>query len=751
MRTHTLFTIKNAKIIIAFYILLLIPTIYNVSKTSIDYDFEKFFPKNDPVLDEYLDYREEFGSDNDFLIIAVESDTDIVSDSGFYSALKKIEDNVSALEHSIEVAGPTSSKIPIIASGGQFSKNLLAMGMPLEQIIEDPLLVPNLVSEDGRNALILVNHTKGFSKKQSDHYLAEIKQILLPHKSRFTIRLAGKVHGQEHYISQMSTELMVFTGISLVLLTLILLLFFRAIWAIAIPLLVIVYSILLLTASIYVAGDTLSVLTIILPTIIFVVGISDIVHLLNHYLEELRKGKSKQEAVQDGVKVIGKATFLTSLTTAIGFLTLLVSGIEPIRQFGLYSALGVGIAYILSFSLFPALLLLFKTPVIAKNQTNKARWNKILDFAFDKIFRYKKLIYAASALLVIAGCFGFSQLKINNYLLEDWSENDPQKQNYQYIDKVFGGVRPFDLILSSDTGLLTPQVIKEIDKLEKFVRSEYQIPNTISPVAIYKMYNRATHFGSADEYSLTDDSLTFERQFEKIKKLNKSKQMRALVSIDGKRGKLFGRVNDYGGHIFGQKAEKLQAFISSHINPNLLSVSQTGMPYIIDKNNKDLSSQMILGLLIALAAVSIIMMLLFKNVRLLIISILPNVLPLLGVSLFMYLFGIDIKVSTAIIFTIAFGIAVDDTIHYLSRLKIELENGRPLQEAVKASYNSSGKAIIITSIILCSGFCALIFSSFASTFYLGLLVSIVLVLAVIIDLTLLPLLCMQWLKTKKKD
>lgn len=746
MRTSSWFTIKNAKIIIAFYILLLVPTIYNVSKTSIDYDFEKFFPKNDPVLDEYLAYREEFGSDNDFLVIAVESSKNIVSDSVFFSALEKIESELGELDGTKEIVGPTSSKIPIISRGGQFSKPLLKIGMALEKINDDPLLVPNLVSKNGKNALILVNHTYGFSKKESDNYLSEIQHIIKPFDTTFEIRLAGKVHGQEHYISQMSTELMVFTAISLVLLTLILLLFFRAIWAVAIPLLVIVYSILLLTAAIYLSGDSLSVLTIILPTIIFVVGISDIVHLLNHYLEELRTGKSKQTAIQASVKVIGKATFLTSVTTAIGFLTLLVSGIEPIRQFGLYSALGVGIAYILSFSLFPSLLLVFKTPVIAKNQKNKARWDAFLNSAFAAVIKHKRVVYSCSILLLLAGVYGFSQLKINNYLLEDWSENDPQKQNYQYIDKVFGGVRPFDLILRSDSGVLSPKVIKEINKLENFVRAEYNMANTISPATVYKIYNRSTHFGASGAYQLAESKNELEKQYKKLSKFKKSKQLATLISTDGKRGKLFGRVNDFGGYIFNKKAEKLNDFIQSEIDTTLLQVRQTGMPYIIDKNNKDLSSQMILGLLIALAAVSTIMMFLFKNVKLLLISILPNVLPLLGVSLFMYLAGIDIKVSTAIIFTIAFGIAVDDTIHYLSRLKLELNSGKRLPEAIKASYNSSGKAILITSIILCSGFCALVFSSFASTFYLGLLVSIVLLLAVVVDLTLLPLMCLHWLK-----
>lgn len=750
MRAHKFFNFKNAKYIIAFYILLLVPTIYGISGISIDYDFEKFFPKNDPVLDEYIAYRNEFGSDNDFLLVAFESKSQIISDSAFYNALTATESELKGLEYVNEVVGPSSLEIPIITMGGQFKKSLLKQDLSLIEIRKDPILYPAFVSKDGKNALILVNHTEGLSKKKSDELLTKVNEVVKPFKNDYTIRIAGKVHGQEHYISEMSKELAIFTSISVILLTVILFLFFRALWATAIPLMVILYSVALLISGIFYLGENLSVLTIILPTIIFVVGISDMVHLLNHYLEEMRLGKTKEQAVQQAVKIIGKATFLTSLTTAIGFLTLLVSSIEPVRQFGLYSAIGVAIAYILSFTFFPALLLLLRTPTIITKGNNKVRWQKFLSRCFDSIFKYQKIIYTISILIAVGGLYSFTQLKINNYLLEDWSEDDPQRKNYEYVEEKFGGVRPFDLILRTEKNLLDADVLLEVKKLEDFLIKEYKLENIVSPVSAFRVYNRAKNFGKVDAYVLETDKVKLSKQSEKVSKLKNSKQLKSIVSEDGKKGRLFGRVFDYGGYIFKQKNEVLNSFLSENIDPTLLQVEQTGMPYIINKNNEDLSSQMIYGLLIALAAVSVIMMLIFKDIKLLLISLIPNTLPLLGVALFMYLAGIDLKVSTAIIFTIAFGIAVDDTIHYLSRLKIEMNAGKPLSEAIKSSYFSSGKAIIITSIILCSGFLALVFSSFASTFYLGLLVSVVLLLAVLIDISLLPLLCHKWLVEKKR-
>ena len=176
--------------------------------------------------------------------------------------------------------------------------------------------------------------------------------------------------------------------------------------------------------------------------------------------------------------------------------------------------------------------------------------------------------------------------------------------------------------------------------------------------------------------------------------------------------------------------------------------NQTGMAYLIDRNNERLSGQLIGGLSIAFLLIAGIMALVFRDLRMVLIALIPNVLPLLFVGAIMALAGIAIKVSTAIIFTIAFGIAVDDTIHMLGKLRIELRKGKSMRYAMKRAFLSTGKALIVTSIMLCSGFVALVFSGFASVFYLGLLVGSTLALALIADLLLLPVLVLMFLRER---
>jgi len=206
---------------------------------------------------------------------------------------------------------------------------------------------------------------------------------------------------------------------------------------------------------------------------------------------------------------------------------------------------------------------------------------------------------------------------------------------------------------------------------------------------------------------------------------------------------------DEGGFIHSKKNEALNTFIASNTDSSDLTFAQTGMAFLIDRNNSTLSTQLIKGLSIAFVLVSLIMAFSFRTPRMVIIALIPNVIPLLLLAGIMVLFGIDLKVSTSIVFTIAFGIAVDDSIHLLGKLRLELAKGRSIPMAMRRSFRSAGKAITVTSLMLISGFIGLIFSDFGSIYYMGLLVSITLFLAIITDMLLLPVLVL-WLLPNRK-
>ena len=198
-----------------------------------------------------------------------------------------------------------------------------------------------------------------------------------------------------------------------------------------------------------------------------------------------------------------------------------------------------------------------------------------------------------------------------------------------------------------------------------------------------------------------------------------------------------------------ERNARLEQFIRSNVDSSLVALKITGTSLLIDKNNQYLTQNMMEGLGIAFLVIAVIVALLFRSLRMIIIVLIPNVIPLIVVAAIMGYFGITLKLSTSIIFTIAFGIAVDDTIHFISKLKLELDKGKSLLYALKRTYISTGKAIIVTTIILAGGFLTLILSSFGGTYYTGLLVSLTLVLAVLADLTLLPALLIMFFKKSK--
>jgi len=277
----------------------------------------------------------------------------------------------------------------------------------------------------------------------------------------------------------------------------------------------------------------------------------------------------------------------------------------------------------------------------------------------------------------------------------------------------------------------------------------YYTPNGVgfllSPLTVIKEANFIKH-RSKPEYRKFPKS---ERRFNSIVKQLKrwedkevgTSSLLAMKFIheNGKSGRIAGKINDIGGLAIKAENRKLDDFIAKNINPNLLEVELTGTALLIDENNSYLALNLLKGLLIAFVIIGVIVGWMFKSIKLAFLTLIPNVLPLLMVTFIMWIGGIDLKISTSLIFTLAFGIAVDDTIHLLAKYKLEKKKGRSHSLALKRSYLSSGKAIIVTTLILIGGFLTLLFSSFASTFYMGLLVSITLVFAVTLDLLIMPI------------
>lgn len=742
---------------IALFIIFLIVLFTGIAsflstKLEFDYNFENFFPKNDSDLEYFLEYRKTFENDNDYILIAIGDENGIFS-SDFLQKAAAFTEALENTNHVVSVLSPTNIQQPIVTTFGYMEIPLLHINEP-EKYANDSIRISKskeyintLFAPDFKSICIVVNNTQIITKKASDELYYDIEALLKKYNFSIT-HYAGKIRGQKAYLTIMKQELILFLSISLGLVILFLALSFRSLFGVIIPVITVLIAIILTLGIMKITGKYLDLMTTLLPTILFVVGMSDAVHILNRYIEELRNGLPKLEAIKITFKEVGWATFLTSITTAVGFLSLMAIRIVPVKEFGLYSTIGVIVAFFVAITLLPALLSLIKPPRISARNENLFFWNKWLHKLFVFTLRKSKLVVGIYILLIVSSFVGISFLKIDYRLLEDLSEKNPLQQDFRFFENTYSGIRPFEMAVSlTDTSLsfFDYEVIKELNEIENYLYNHYEARFLASPVAVVKSLNKALNNGNSNFYRIPENKKEYQKISKALKNPHIKKKIASLVSKEKNMARFTGKMDDVGSYKVAQLNADFEVFFNT-LNSSLIDYRMTGTALLVDKNNGFLAMNMVVGLGIAFLLIALLMGFLFRSIKMALVSLIPNVIPLLLIAGIMGFSGTTINISTSIIFTIAFGIAVDDTIHFLSKYKIQLTKRSSPFLALRRSFLSTGKAIILTSLILCGGFLSLIFSDFKSTFLIGVYITITLLLAVISDLLLLPIL----LSKKKK-
>ena len=754
--------IKWALSILLLFTILTGIFLYQLQNLDFDYDYEKYFPKSDNSKIHYEKFKKQYSADSDFLVLGIENKQGIFQ-KDFLEAVKKMGDEFKGDSLIKFVASPVHNcgYYKKAGLGGLLFKPYLDLtkGSISKRdslfIYNNEKLVGSLLSKDGKSLCVYLQTKENLNKQEGNHILNLIQQK----KSEYNFdgfKVAGRVLAQTYFVKKMITELGIFISSSIVLLVGFLYISFRSWWGIVIPLIIVIVSIIWTLAIMLFTGKSFDLLMVMLPTIIFVVGMSDLVHLLTKYIDELRLGKKKSQALKVAFKEVRWATFLTSLTTSIGFFSLVSANILPIKEFGIYAGISVFVAYFLAFTLLPSVLILVKPPKKLIKSSNSNFWDKYLRVWFLNVLRNKKKVFFITLLLAIIGVFTANSLKINNFILEDLSNNDPIKKDVIYFEENYSGLRPFEAEIRTQdsSGVLGFSFLCELQKLETYLRENYTqegVGFLTSPLTLVKEANFIKK-GSKPKHRVLPQTARrlnslikqMKRGSENFEEIDINANLN-LISLDSMSCRLTGKIRDVGGLKIKEENSKLEQFLKENINPNILQIRLTGTAVLIDNNNSTLATNLILGLIFAFAIIALVVGIMFRSLKIAILSLVPNVLPLLLLTTVMWITGIDLKISTSLIFTLAFGIAVDDTIHLLSKYKLERRKGRSHLYALKRSYLSSGKAIVVTSLILVGGFLTLLFSSFTSTFYMGLLVSVTLIIAITLDLMIMPLIMLYGL------
>ena len=744
---------------LAVFILLTAFLGYHLKDIRFDYNFENFFPSHDDETSFFYDYRDDFKSDNDFLLISIENEAGVF-EPNFLKKVNDFSQKLGDVEYVENVLSITTESEQFIFPGGSTSSKRYIDFTDFDavrdsaRIYKNDELINTFVSENGKAICIFIKHEDYLSKKKSDQLVKDVDKITKSLKLKNT-RIAGRAVGQAYYINKMIFELSLFLGLSAFLIILFLYIAFKSIWGILIPQIVIVGSLIWIIGGMGLFDAPINIILTVLPSIMFVVCMSDVIHLVSKYLDALRVEKDTFTAIKVSVKEVGLATFLTSITTSIGFFSLYFVRVQPIQVFGVILGIGVLIAFVLTFLTLPILFYIFPGPkhVLSAEPKNHF-WKSFLEKGFVFVMKRRKSILITSGIVLIVSFVGMLQVETNNFMMDDLKESEQMKQDFNFFDDNFGGIRPFELAIKvkgKDRNVWDKEIIQKLDSVETYLENEFGVTVKSSLVKILKTLNRSAHAGNADAYEIPSSNSKI-RSFKRIIKVaDKGRFVYGFIDSTEQKTRVSGTIPDLGNVLAREKTEALFAFIKKNNLDQDIEFKVTGTGYLLDKNMRYLAVSLIKGLGISIILVALIIGFVYRSGRILIISIITNVLPLVVIAGYMGFTGVELKTSTSIIFTIAFGIAVDDTIHFLGKFKYELMKGKGKLYALKRSYLTTGKAMILTTLILSSGFLLLVFSSFLGTFYMGLLLCITFVVALVADLTLLPVLLLLFYKEKPKS
>lgn len=742
------------------YALLLVTTLSLIPLRSLKFEFniEKLFPSGDPDLALFQEFQHQFQSqiDDEFIFIGLENNEGIFRQD-FLTKADSLTRFMSRIPHILKVYSLTSANAIYLKDSTINAHPVIHIYQPefyhtdSIYLFQSPEYRDLLVSKDGKSIAIAAFNEQNLTDKQKDLVLDGIEKKMGELGFDKT-HLTAKIRMERIYIKEIERNLQVYLVVSLALISLTLYLMFRSVKQIIIPLVIIAISLIWTMSLISLTGSSLDIISSLLPPILAAICMSDIIHISTKYIEELRNGLSKEEALKKTYREVGLATFFTCITVAVGFASLSIVNIIPIQKFGLFAAAGIVIGFIVSMLMLHAYFSLSSIPRIVYQKRSDRKWNSFLAFMFRKVISHKYLVLSLAAAVCVASVFFIRKIEINSRVLQEIPKGNPMLDDYRFMEKDFAGTRPFELVLDagSNRSFFDIDLMRKMEELERFLKDSMGVGYVISPLSLFKGANKAFHSDSNVHFTLPGSQYQVTRFYEGIMQTEHADEMEHYLLKDGSRARISGRLPDLSIKEFKVLEKRFESFFNNNGYGAYFSYHMTGSAVLLDKIVFYLTKNLFTGIWIDAIITALIALFLLRYWRMVFIVLVPNLIPLLIMGAAMGILGIDLKADTSVIFAIAFGIAVDDTIHFLSSVRIALDKGLSLPYAIKRTYLSTGKAIIITTIVLLTGFLTLLSSSFGGAFYIGLLISICLSFAVILDLTVLPVLLLLFYKKKKK-
>ncbi len=544
--------------------------------------------------------------------------------------------------------------------------------------------------------------------------------------------------------AMIKSELILFTILTMLIASFILFLFFRSFKAVFFPLIVMIVSVIWVVGFIQLFGFEITILTGILPPLIIILVVENNIFLLNKYHSEYKSHKKKIKALARMIHRVGGAMFLTNLTTAVGFAAFIITRNRLLVEFGVVAALSIMMVFVLSITLIPIFFSFVSEPKIRhlKHLDRKGLHN-IIDKLMNLVLYNRTKVYITTFIIIIIGIFGMIQLKTTGNVVDDIPQDGKMYKDMMFLEKQFKGILPFEIMIDTKKprGVLKSSTLRRIAKLQDTLATYPEFSKSISVADVVKVAKQAYYNGDPKKYQLLNSN-------EKVFVMsylpkNMGQNKRTLINSFVDSNLQITRITVQMANISSPQIQALRANLEPKINkifnPKKYNVYLTGTSVVFLEGTSFLVNNLLYSLLLAVIIIGGIMFLLFNSFKMVIIALIPNLIPqILTVALMGY-YGIPLKPSTILIFSIALGISVDNTIHYLSRYRMELNlNNSNIKVAVINALKETANSMIYSSIVLFVGFSVFMISSFGGTESLGKLISFTLIAAMFSNLILLP-------------
>lgn len=734
---------------------------YQARKVEWSFDLAKTVPDSDPDMIYFQEFKKLFGEDGNILAIGVNDSAIYQSDN--FKKFRYLADEIAGLNNITNVLSlPNLQHLVKNEETRRLEMKPFFETIPEDQQVLDSMLREanqikiysgQLINTENGATLLLVSLNKEIlSTDRRDGVVGDVLMAaqLFEEHTGIKLHYAGLPYIRYINTSKVKAELQLFLVLSVIVTGIIMFLFFRSFYAVFFPLLLIGIMIIWVVGTLVLFGYKITLLTGLIPPIIVVIGIPNCVYLLNKYHQEYAHHGNKELAMSQVIKRIGIVTFLTNFTTAIGFLVLLTVDIVVLREFGIVAGINIMSTFIVSLIFIPVVFSYLPGP--GKRHLKHLEFKslgKVLYGIDLLVHRHKYKVFTVTAILVVLGLFGITRIKAISHMIDDLPADSPVRSDLAFFETNFSGVMPLELLIDTGNkkGIYSLANLKKIDELEAFLDSIEFISQPVSIVSFIKAARQAYYNENPAFYSLpTSRDQAFVLRYLQGEAGMSSGMASSFVDSTGQIMRISLKIADIG-------SDKMDSLITQVIQPRIdetfegtkMTATITGTTLLFIKGNKFLVNNLISSMILAFFMIAVVMGLLFRNLRMIILSLIPNFIPLIITAGIMGYFNIPLKPSTALIFSIAFGISVDNSIHFLAKYRLELfANNFFVPVAVSKSLKEVGSSMVYTSIILFFGFVIFAFSEFGGTVALGTLTSITLFIAMFTNTMLLPSLLLRF-------